>query len=730
MNYKAADKNHQISGLKTETNVVTISSKLISGDGATVNGGSTYAFKLNGKGKLVADANAQFVSLVGSDSNDMLINLSKEAGTLDGGRGNDEIKAGEKGDYIIAGTGNDNISLGGGKDTYVYGGGKDVVYGFNNDSDTVVLTAGLSVKEAATSDNNLLVKVGSGSITFLNMANSDVQIGDAIYHGDLVYNTEMTRATINGGDVSEIVSTATFIDGSGVSSNLTIDRSGTSTAQTIIGGKKNDIIYGGTGADSLIGGTGNDTIIGNGGNDTLYGGTGKDIFVFNTGNGADVIADYAEGQDQISLGSGAKITDYALSGSDVVLVLSSTDSITVTDGAGKKIKVNGEENIYGDHMLYNSKKTNVEFGASYTSKDTFNAEGTLISINASVATVGVNIAGNAKSNIITGSATGNNTLYGGKGNDTLIGGDGSDTFVYVKGEGNKVIKNFSTENDNISIGGGITDVTKFVISDKDAIIYVGSNRLTVEGIVEDSTTAKVNVNDKVYTFTEDGYSEDNSMTLFATANSDIAVGNATTIDGDDAKYSLIINATNSASSIIGGQKADIITGGDGNDEIYGGAGNDQIIGGKGADTLYGGAGKDIFVFNSGDGNDVIADFTTGDRIRIDSGTFVVTTDAKDLYIAVDDKETITVQNAANVKVSITDADGKTSSKVYGVNYGNATSNERTLELFDTNNFLSDTPVIDDITTITDTNYAVGKVGTGVEDISKTPNYVAYSDDDK
>jgi len=54
---------------------------------------------------------------------------------------------------------------------------------------------------------------------------------------------------------------------------------------------------------------------------------------------------------------------------------------------------------------------------------------------------------------------------------------------------------------------------------------------------------------------------------------------------------------------------DRLGGGDGNDSLSGGAGNDRLSGGRGDDLLSGGWGNDVFVFNRGDGNDVVADFT-------------------------------------------------------------------------------------------------------------------------
>ncbi|WP_370402311.1 fasciclin domain-containing protein [Sulfitobacter sp. JB4-11] len=65
---------------------------------------------------------------------------------------------------------------------------------------------------------------------------------------------------------------------------------------------------------------------------------------------------------------------------------------------------------------------------------------------------------------------------------------------------------------------------------------------------------------------------------------------------------------------------DIGVGGDGSDVVRGGQGEDRLIGGAGDDFLDGGRDADVFVFNTGDGNDVIFGFRTGsDKIDL-SGT--------------------------------------------------------------------------------------------------------------
>ena len=59
--------------------------------------------------------------------------------------------------------------------------------------------------------------------------------------------------------------------------------------------------------------------------------------------------------------------------------------------------------------------------------------------------------------------------------------------------------------------------------------------------------------------------------------------------------------------INAGNGFDFIDGGAGNDHLYGADGNDILIGGKGNDALYGGTGNDSYVFNRGDGGDLVFD---------------------------------------------------------------------------------------------------------------------------
>lgn len=60
--------------------------------------------------------------------------------------------------------------------------------------------------------------------------------------------------------------------------------------------------------------------------------------------------------------------------------------------------------------------------------------------------------------------------------------------------------------------------------------------------------------------------------------------------------------------LAGGRHADYLDGGAGNDTLLGGGGEDTLLGGEGDDVLDGGGRMDVFVFATGDGNDIITDF--------------------------------------------------------------------------------------------------------------------------
>jgi Ca2+-binding RTX toxin-like protein len=87
------------------------------------------------------------------------------------------------------------------------------------------------------------------------------------------------------------------------------------------------------------------------------------------------------------------------------------------------------------------------------------------------------------------------------------------------------------------------------------------------------------------------------------------------INGEADDDSLFGNLGND--KLNGGDGQDLLFGGQGDDEITGGSGDDLISGDRGNDILTGSDGADIFQFRSGDGSDILTDFTPGtDKLRV------------------------------------------------------------------------------------------------------------------
>ena len=113
-------------------------------------------------------------------------------------------------------------------------------------------------------------------------------------------------------------------------------------------------------------------------------------------------------------------------------------------------------------------------------------------------------------------------------------------------------------------------------------------------------------------------------------------------------------------TLSGGANNDKLHGEAGNDKIYGEKGNDTLWGGGGNDSLWGNAGTDTFIYDQGDGKDIIFGFENTDLLQI-TGTFSTSysKSKKEVYFNVG-----TTKNAITLK----DFGSTSTFNVNGTNY--------------------------------------------------------------
>ncbi|GCL42978.1 esterase-like activity of phytase family protein [Dolichospermum planctonicum] len=251
----------------------------------------------------------------------------------------------------------------------------------------------------------------------------------------------------------------------------------------------------------------------------------------------------------------------------------------------------------------------------------------------------VNGIGNAGNNTVTGNS-GNNQLDGAAGNDILIGGAGNDTLIGGAG------------NDSLDGGAG-NDTYRFTLA------TLGND------IIRDTSG--------IDTISFDGA----AASLGATVN--LGINTAQTVV---TNTQITLTAIDAIENAIGGLGADrltgnalnnTLTGGAGNDTLNGGAGDDTLVGGLGTDSLVGGAGNDQFVFNgtaafsaaaTGNGIDIIADFSAGDKIALSKAVFAAVSSVAGAGFSV----------ASNFAVATSAASAATSSAQIVYVLGTGTSN--------------------------------------------------------
>ena len=520
----------------------------------------------------------------GNKGNDKLYG-GKGNDTLNGGSGYDLLDGGEGNDILIGGKNDDTLDGGYGDDTYIFnkGDGNDTVTD-NGGADTVKFGEGISkedliVKRVARMNNSTKRKEYSDiAIFFKNSPNDSITMQNVIdsnknkdnniienfefANGDRLNFEDIKKLSLIGTDSSEnivgYVHTHNIIKGEGGDDKL-------------YGQGWNDTMYGGDGNDLIEGGSGNDTLIGGKGDDTLNGDMGDDIYIYNKGDGADTIID-RDGKDKIKFGEGIRKEDLSatIQGDGYIkdFVIFFKDS--PNDSIILKNIVNGnriDATILKTLEFANGDKIDIRgieklFIIGTDRDETIRGLEDLNSI----------LVGKDGNDELYGQK-GNDTLIGGTGNDTLNGGYGDDTYIFNKGDGADTI---------IDTGG--SDTIKFGegISKKDLSVKITSGAYSD---IQNLTISVKGSNDRIDLidiFRNRDNITDRLIEKFEFSNGEI-------LNFEDMKKLSLIGT-------------------DENDEIDGfyGADKNLIEGGKGDDTLNGGYMADnVFVFNKGDGNDII-----------------------------------------------------------------------------------------------------------------------------
>ena len=217
------------------------------------------------------------------------------------------------------------------------------------------------------------------------------------------------------------------------------------------------------------------------------------------------------------------------------------------------------------------------------------------------------ISGTDGNDVINGNSEGN-FINGGKGNDWLNGGEGNDTYIFNKGDGADTIIDYGGNN-ILKLGAGLDK--------KDLIISQNSNGYIL-------LSFKDNASD--------------SITLTSPNIQVLEFANGDKMNIDEIKKLSLI-------------------GDDTDNTIYGYNGeNNILVGNKGNDTLNGGYGDDTYIFNKGDGNDIIADYGGINTLQFGEGIsrsdleFNVINSGSDLKISFKNSSSDSIViNRANIK---------------------------------------------------------------------------------
>ncbi|MBR4152716.1 MAG: hypothetical protein IKT98_07120 [Selenomonadaceae bacterium] len=559
-----------------------------------------------GDDSIFNDTNASLTAISGGPGNDYIYNYG-DWSTIDGGEGNDGISNGGKRSMLTGGEGDDTIGNDGESVTINAGEGNDYISN---------LLAGHYASISGGEGNDSIYNNASVATINGGADNDEICLDNSSAH----YSSKNIVIAYNDGDGNDTIS--------GFDRNDTLSISGGSYFTTKSG---DDIIVTvGEGLISLVGaaylnalniiGTlaenedATDDTIDDTADDTADDDTAddtKDDFADDTTD--DTVGDMTDDAvDDTADDTVGDITDDAVDDTtddtaddDTNGISDDTADDTVDDMADDAIDDTADDtddDIADDTVDDTADDDNEEdkifiIDRKTNSSVTLDADKKIA--DASKLIKPIRITGNTLANSLFG-GKGNDTLDGTDGNNTLTGGKGKDVFIYSGGDG--IITDYETK-DKISVASAYES---FFVNGKDVIFNFGDgNSLTIK----DGAGKAINMNSGVNYYTADGVIDKRRKAIVLNPETEEFTA--------DSKLVTIDGSATEEIEIIGNKKANFITAGD----------NDSTLtGGKGKDTLIGGYGTDVFVYNKGDGKDVIENYGYDDVINL--GKNVTIKDAK------------------------------------------------------------------------------------------------------
>src|SRR2546422_7423477 len=627
-----------------------------------VNGRAPAFFFHDGDFKIVAGDGNDSVDLRGSTGNNTLI-AGNGNDLIAGGDGSNVIIAGDGNDviqtpfvqpgtpgsnFIKLGNGNDTITVRGLDSTIVAGGGLDTIYG-GPGNDIISVSVGTDWKGGSIGLSDIIV-LGDGNNIF-----------DGGSSSDLIAFGLGNNVIIGGSGIDINIGSGNIIGPASVRN---------STAEQLAAAG-NDLIVAGPNGDSITGGYGNNTIYGGAGNDFIIAGLsstpGHHNVVFG-GAGDDTIRTVFGGAGDFSGGPGDD-TYYVDNPKEIVVELQNQGTDTVYSATSYTLPDNVENlrwwspfNFSSDGLLVFKGNASDNILEGPMVLDGGAGNDTLIGIPF------VFLGGDIGTNVtyVFGRGYGQDTVIENNPtpgilnrdvirlnddilpSDVTLQRDADNLVLSINGTEDKLtVQSFYAANlaDNTDpypyqikhvqfADGTMWDVTALggvqvgeVFGDNKYAFGRGSGQVRVvsyggfdtvqmgDDVVPDDVTVARTGDNLVLGIV--GTTDQFSAQLFfrgpafqtdAYQIEQVQFTDGTTWDTAALLDHLFVITGTDQDDFLGGTAGDnFMQGLGGNDQLFGGDGNDTLDGGPGNDFLVGGPGNDTYVFNRGDGQDLVVD---------------------------------------------------------------------------------------------------------------------------